>query len=149
MRFLTGSDCHRWEYYPYSEENEKIEFKFTYIKSLPSFKGLAMAVTDHHRMELENSFYNPNEKYFKEVVVDIDGKENVIPLSKGLNVIIGDNSIGKSLFLYAITDDYKKIDKHLRTGYSKYIDKNRLAFRTTIKETDIFRYNQQGVIRNI
>ncbi|HBV83374.1 MAG TPA: hypothetical protein DEB74_11420 [Lachnospiraceae bacterium] len=149
LRFLTGSDCHRWEHYPYSEENEKIEFKFTYIKSLPSFKGLAMAVTDHHRIELENSFYNPNEKYFKEVVVDIDGKENVIPLSKGLNVIIGDNSIGKSLFLYAITDDYKKIDKHLRTGYSKYIDKNRLAFRTTIKETDIFRYNQQGEIRGI
>lgn len=149
LRFLTGSDCHRWEYYPYSEENEKIEFKFTYIKSLPSFKGLAMAVTDHHRMELENSFYNPNEKYFKEVVVDIDGKENVIPLSKGLNVIIGDNSKGKSLFLNAITDDYKKIDKHLRTGYSKYIDKNRLAFRTTIKETDIFRYNQQGEIRGI
>ena len=149
LRFLTGSDCHRWEYYPYSEESEKIEFKFTYIKSLPSFKGLAMAVTDHHRIELENSFYNPNEKYFKEVVVDIDGKENVIPLSKGLNVIIGDNSIGKSLFLYAITDDYKKIDKHLRTGYSKYIDKNRLEFRTTIKETDIFRYNQQGEIRGI
>ena len=88
LRFLTGSDCHRWEHYPYSEENEKIEFKFTYIKSLPSFKGLAMAVTDHHRIELENSFYNPNEKYFKEVVVDIDGKENVIPLSKGLNVIL-------------------------------------------------------------
>lgn len=149
LRFLTGSDCHRWEYYPYSEENEKIEFKFTYIKSLPSFKGLAMAVTDHHRIELENSFYNPNEKYFKEVIVDIEGRENTIPLSRGLNVIIGDNSVGKSLFLYAITDDYKKVDKHLRIGYEKYIDKNRLVFKTTIKETDIFRYNQQGEIRGI
>ena len=149
LRFLTGSDCHRWEYYPYSEENEKIEFKFTYIKSLPSFKGLAMAVTDHHRIELENSFYNPNEKYFKEVIVDIEGRENTIPLSRGLNVIIGDNSVGKSLFLYAITDDYKKVDKHLRIGYEKYIDKNRLAFKTTINETDIFRYNQQGEIRGI
>ena len=57
LRFLTGSDCHRWRYYPYTEENEKTEFKYTYIKSLPSFKGLAMAVTDHHRIELENSFY--------------------------------------------------------------------------------------------
>lgn len=61
LRFITGSDCHRWKYYPYTEEDEKAEFKFTYIKSLPSFKGLAMAVTDHHRIELENSFYNPNE----------------------------------------------------------------------------------------
>ena len=149
LRFLTGSDCHRWRYYPYSEENEKIEFKFTYIKSLPSFKGLAMAVTDHHRIELENSFFNPNEKYFKEVIIDIDGKENIIPLSKGLIVIIGDNSIGKSLFLYAITNDYKKVDKHLRIGYGKYIDKNKLVFKTTIKETDIFRFNQQGEIRAI
>lgn len=61
-------------HYPYLEENEKIEFKFTYIKSLLAFKGLVTAVTDHYRIESENSFYNPNEKYFKEVIVDIDGK---------------------------------------------------------------------------
>ena len=32
LRFLTGSDCHRWKFYPYTEEREKTEFKFTYIK---------------------------------------------------------------------------------------------------------------------
>ena len=31
-----------------------------------------MAVTDYHRIELENSFYNPNEKYLQELVVEID-----------------------------------------------------------------------------
>lgn len=149
LRFLTGSDCHRWEYYPYTEENEKIEFKFTYIKSLPSFKGLAMAVTDYHRIELENSFYNPNEKYVKEIIVDIDGKENIIPLSKGLNVIIGDNSVGKSLFLNAITNDCKKVDRRLHAGYEKYINRNKLLFKTVINEDDIFRFNEQGEIRSI
>ncbi|MBD5521634.1 MAG: hypothetical protein HDR03_10550 [Lachnospiraceae bacterium] len=149
LRFITGSDCHQWKYYPYTEENEKAEFKFTYIKSLPTFKGLAMAVTDNHRIELENSFYNPNAKYIPELVVEIDGGENVIPLSRGLNVIIGDNSIGKSLFLNAITNDYKKADRRLRAGYEKYINKNKLEFVNHIKEEDIFRFNGQGEIRGI
>lgn len=149
LRFLTGSDCHRWKYYPYTEENEKTEFKYTYIKSLPSFKGLAMAVTDHHRIELENSFYNPNEKYVKEVIIEIDGEKNIIPLSKGINVVIGDNSVGKSLFLNAITGNCKKVDRRLYAGYEKYIEKNKLKFGTIINEEDIFRFNQQGEIRSI
>lgn len=149
LRFLTGSDCHRWKYYPYTEENEKTEFKYTYIKSLPSFKGLAMAVTDHHRIELENSFYNPNEKYVKEVIIEIDGEKNIIPLSKGINVVIGDNSVGKSLFLNAITGNCKKIDRRLYAGYEKYMEKNKLKFGTIISEEDIFRFNQQGEIRSI
>ena len=149
LRFLTGSDCHRWKYYPYTEENEKTEFKYTYIKSLPSFKGLAMAVTDHHRIELENSFYNPNEKYVKEVIMEIDGEKNIIPLSKGINVVIGDNSVGKSLFLNAITGNCKKIDRRLYAGYEKYMEKNKLKFGTIISEEDIFRFNQQGEIRSI
>lgn len=149
LRFLTGSDCHRWRYYPYTEENEKTEFKYTYIKSLPSFKGLAMAVTDHHRIELENSFFNPNEKYVKEVVVEINGEKNIIPFSKGINVLIGDNSVGKSLFLNAITDNCKKVDRRLHAGYEKYIEKNKLKFETKINEEDIFRFNQQGEIRSI
>ena len=149
LRFLTGSDCHSWKYYPYTEENEKAEFKYTYIKSLPSFKGLAMAVTDHHRIELENSFYNPNEKYLKEVIIEIDGEKNVIPLSKGINVVIGDNSVGKSLFLNAITGNCKKVDKRLYAGYEKYLEKNKLKFGTIISEEDIFRFNQQGEIRSI
>lgn len=149
LRFLTGSDCHRWKYYPYTEENEKTEFKYTYIKSLPSFKRLAMAVTDHHRIELENSFYNPNEKYVKEVIMEIDGEKNIIPLSKGINVVIGDNSVGKSLFLNAITGNCKKIDRRLYAGYEKYMEKNKLKFGTIISEEDIFRFNQQGEIRSI
>ncbi len=149
LRFLTGSDCHRWKYYPYTEESEKTEFKYTYIKSLPSFKGLAMAVTDHHRIELENSFYNPNEKYVKEVIIEIDGEKNIIPLSKGINVVIGDNSVGKSLFLNAMTGNCKNIDRRLYAGYEKYKQKNKLKFVTIINEEDIFRFNQQGEIRSI
>ena len=126
LRFITGSDCHRWEFYPYTEENENKDFKFTYIKSLATFKGLAMAITDPHRIELENSFFNPNEKYLEKIELQINGETKSIPLSKGINVIIGDNSIGKSLFLNAITNYYKKIPRSVQTGYEKYLEKNNI-----------------------
>ena len=128
LMFITGSDCHRWEFYPYTEENEKKDFKFTYIKSLATFKGLAMAITDPHRIELENSFFNPNEKYLEKIELQINGETKSIPLSKGINVIIGDNSIGKSLFLNAITNYYKKITRSVQTGYEKYLEKNNINF---------------------
>lgn len=149
LRFITGSDCHRWELYPYTEENEKKEFKFTYIKSLATFKGLAMAITDPHRIELENSFFNPNEKYLEKIEVQIDGENKSIPLSMGINVIIGDNSIGKSLFLNAITNYCKKIPRSVQTGYEKYLEKNNINFINSLPEEDIFIFNGQGEIRAI
>lgn len=149
LRFITGSDCHRWEFYPYTEENEKKDFKFTYIKSLATFKGLAMAITDPHRIELENSFFNPNEKYLEKIELQINGETKSIPLSKGINVIIGDNSIGKSLFLNAITNYYKKIPRSVQTGYEKYLEKNNINFINSLPEEDIFIFNGQGEIRAI
>ncbi len=149
LRFLTGSDCHRWRLYPYTEEDEKKEFAFTYIKSLPTFKGLAMAVTDYHRIELENTFFNPNEKYQREIEIEINGRREIIPLSKGINVIIGDNSVGKSLFLNEITQDFKHIDRRRKHGYEKYKEKNKLNFVSKIDESNIFKFNEQGEIRAI
>lgn len=149
LRFITGSDCHRWEFYPYTEENENKDFKFTYIKSLATFKGLAMAITDPHRIELENSFFNPNEKYLEKIELQINGETKSIPLSKGINVIIGDNSIGKSLFLNAITNYYKKIPRSVQTGYEKYLEKNNINFINSLPEEDIFIFNGQGEIRAI
>lgn len=52
-------------------------------------------------------------------------------------------------FLNAITNDCKKVDRRLHAGYEKYIQKNKLLFKTFIKEEDIFRFNQQGEIRSI
>ncbi len=68
--------------------------------------------------------------------------KNIIPLSKGINVVIGDNSVGKFLFLNAITGNCKKVVRRLYAGYEKYIEKNKLKFQTIISEEDIFRFNQ-------
>ena len=108
-----------------------------------------MAITDPHRIELENSFFNPNEKYLEKIELQINGETKSIPLSKGINVIIGDNSIGKSLFLNAITNYYKKIPRSVQTGYEKYLEKNNINFINSLPEEDIFIFNGQGEIRAI
>lgn len=148
LRFITGSDCHRWEYYPKTEKDEKEEFGFTYIKSLPTFKGLAMAITDSHRISISCNFYNPVEKWQDIIQMNIDGNDITIPLSKGINVIIGDNSIGKSLLLNALTD-YYKAEAKLRKGYQKYLDNHGIQINTVIPQNDIFMLNRQGEIRSI
>ena len=149
LRFVTGSDCHNWLYYPNTQKEEKTQFSFTYIKSLPTFKGLAMAVTDYHRISLMDKFFNPVEKFLPEIVLNIDGENICIPMSKGINVIIGDNSIGKSLFLNALTKNIKVTDRKLKRGYEKYLERNKTIIETGISEEDIFMYNQQGEIREI
>lgn len=149
LRFLTGSDCHNWVNYPYTNENEKSQFIFTFIKSLPTFKGLAMAVTDHHRISLVDKFFNPIENFKDEILIELNGQMISIPLSKGVNVIIGDNSIGKSLFLNEITGNYKLTDRGLRNGYQKYLERNKFEIKTVISEDEIFMFNRQGEIRDI
>ena len=152
IRFITGSDCHDWRYYPKETENDQVEFIYTYMKCLPSFRGLVMAITDHRRIKTIDSFFNPTENYTKNIKVVIGEKKYDIPLSKGINVIIGDNSIGKSLLLHKLTE-YRKQQENLLTksvtkGYEKYIKKNDIKIETTIQSTEVFAFDMQGEIRD-
>lgn len=90
VRFITGSDCHSWENYPYTDKNDVKNFIYTYLKSLPTFRGLAMAITDNHRIAYEEKFFNPLEKCIDCIKINVEGQNIDIPLSKGINVIIGD-----------------------------------------------------------
>lgn len=148
LRFVTGSDCHNWYFYPNSNENEK-DIHFTYLKALPTFRGLVMAITDYHRINYSGSFWGQG-RYIKELCIKINGKRNLIPMSKGINVIIGDNSVGKSLLLHELTSEraISNIPK-LKKGYEKYLNENGIEIETRIEEKDIFKFNYQGQIREI
>lgn len=151
LRFITGSDCHDWEFYPKETVNDNTEFRYTYVKCLPTFRGLVMAITDHRRIKTINSFFNPTEISMKSIDMEIDGVEVKVPLSKGINVIIGDNSIGKSLMLHKLTGYCKKKNKLLKTAvaksYDKYLKDNRIKIHTSICEADLFGFDMQGEIR--
>lgn len=152
IRFITGSDCHDWRYYPKETERDNTEFVYTYVKCLPCFRGLVMAITDHRRIKTVNSFFNPTETYTKELQMRIEGREYSIPLSRGINVIIGDNSIGKSLLLHKLTA-YKKQQEGLLAsrvvkGYDKYLKKHDIEINTVIPSAEVFAFDMQGEIRD-
>lgn len=151
MRFITGTDCHDWMSYPYYGQGKTGEVLFTYLKTLPTFKGLAMAITDRHRINLTDSFFGQG-KYIDSILFEIEGQDVSVPLSKGINVIIGDNSVGKSLVLHALTENRyisKERNNRLKRGYEKYLHKYNFTVNTHISENDIFKFNYQGQIRGI
>lgn len=142
---IISSDCHEWEAYPWHDKktegflnNEKKHF--TKIKCLPTFKGLMMAFTSprtrFNRIENNNI-----------VVENIEIGNNIIPLSRGINVIIGDNGSGKSSILEALTltqsdipNHYKKFNKEYNIKVSRI---EKVSFRY-IPQSYIFDRRKKG-----
>ena len=145
LRFVTGSDCHIWAKYP--EEND--DFSFTYLKCLPTFRGLAMAVTNTKRINYVNNFYSTTDKYLDNINIEIDTDEYDIKLSKGINVIIGDNSIGKSLLIHKLTNYNHLNDQKIKDSYDEYLINNKIKINSSIPESNISKFNGQGSIRKM
>ncbi len=151
IRFITGSDCHDWRYYPKETACDNTDFTYTYVKCLPCFRGLVMAITDHRRIKTVNSFFNPTETYTKSIQIAINGVRYDVPLSRGINVIIGDNSVGKSLLLHKLTEYMKQQDGQLSRsvvkGYEQYLKKCNIEISTKIPVAKVFAFDMQGEIR--
>lgn len=145
LRFVTGSDCHDWSKYP--KEND--DFSFTYLKCLPTFRGLAMAVTNTKRINYVNNFYSTTDNCLDSINIEIDNNEYDIKLSKGINVIIGDNSIGKSLLIHKLTNYNYLNDQKIKDSYDEYLINNKIRINSSIPESNISKFNGQGSIRKM
>jgi predicted ATPase len=114
-RTVVGSDCHSWANYPKHDSQAKIPESFcAQIKALPTFKGLLMALSS------PNTRMNPIQpKMRPEYIKSLRMCGNDIPLSPGINVIIGENGIGKSSLLALMQKDKKvtKWQKRVRKEY--------------------------------
>ena len=152
IRFVTGTDCHDWSMYPREDRSDQTsEFPYTYAKCLPTFKGLVMAMTDYYRLNRVDSFFNADKVFLDSITVKTDNKTIEIPLSKGINVIIGDNSIGKSMLLHAITGyekDGEKLSGKIKDGYKAYLRKNKLKIERQLNKGMIFQFDMQGEVRS-
>ncbi len=145
IRFITGSDCHDWNEYP----NESDNFRFTYLKCLPNFRGLAMAITNTRRINYINSFFSNDIKFIDNLEIKINDNYYNINLSKGINVIIGDNSIGKSLLIHKLTE-YRYLNNLSRQkSYEAYLSDNKMQVNTVISEDMICKFDKQGNIRSM
>lgn len=148
LRYITGTDCHVWNNYPQQDETDKTDIKYSYIKSLPTFKGLVMALTEPHRVTTAQ--FEVPSPFISKLGININGVEKSINLSPGLNAIIGDNSIGKSLIIETLIDPkYSKIkEKSKRDGYKAYLKAKKIKIKSFEKEElNKIQYDPQGGIR--
>lgn len=152
IRFVTGTDCHDWTLYPKEDATDMItEFPYTYVKCLPTFKGLVMAITDSSRLKMVNSFFSVDK--FTLDSIKIMNKDDVVevPLSKGINVIIGDNSVGKSMILHALSNfekHGKPLQSNVKSGYKRYMKENNIKITKQLLQENIFGFDMQGEIRD-
>lgn len=143
IRFITGSDCHDWKMYP-----EDDNFKYTYLKCLPTFRGISMAITNYTRIKYVNSFFTVSNKVIDNIELIVDGVQKRIELSKGINVIIGDNSIGKSLLIHKLTNyAYLSNKTKMKKEYEKYLNMNNIEVKTKIDKNMIYEFDRQGGVR--
>lgn len=150
LRYITGTDCHNWSVYPQQFPGDKSDIKFSYLKCLPTFKGLVMALTDSKRVTTAN--FNLKKPFIKEINLTLNSSPISIELSQGLNVIIGDNSIGKSLILDSLIDpSYSNIKPPAKkTGYKNYIKRMKLKISPfSADEVKQIHYDYQGKIREL
>ena len=145
VNFITGSDCHDWAKYP----KKAMNFKFTYLKCLPSFKGIVMSLTNKERIRIGEDFifFNTHENNIDQIEIKIKGISYPLSLSKGINAIIGDNSVGKPLLLHKLNSYRSCKDKK---EYEKYLEDNDITIMLdNMSHNEIYRFDHQGAIRNI
>lgn len=150
--FVLGSDCHDWGVYPLensSMEGRQDENAFSCIKCLPTFRGLVMAITDHSRIKVGNSsFFGASSRRLDCINLSVGGVEYEIPMSPGINAIIGDNSVGKSMLLHALLDyRYLSGDRDLKNGYEGYCRRQGLKLDTHVGDALVCKFDDQHSVR--
>lgn len=136
---ITGSDCHTWENYPYHSVKGTEKKQFTSFKCLPTFKGLLLSITSFNTRA--NRRKNTNLKAIKNIKIsDLE-----IPISNGINAIIGDNGSGKSLLLNYIGTKGK-----IKTIYKSIVKDNNITVEYLNEELSLsdIKYIEQGEIND-
>ena len=143
--FVVGSDCHDWATYPGREGGE---ISYSSLKCLPTFEGLLMAITDPSRIKVGDcSFFSASSSKLDSLRLAVDGKDFDIPLSPGINAIIGDNSIGKSMMIHRLTGCRHVGDSKLADGYEAYCAKEGISIDTLLPVAAEFKFDDQDSVR--
>ena len=139
VNLFVGSDCHEWSAYP-AHHKGCTPIELIYMKALPTFQGLVMAVTDTSRIFKFTE--SPKENTLKELILEVNGHEQRIPLSDKINVIIGDNSVGKSTLVKYLSGVAEK-------GAIDFLKTHKVNILSDQLENEYFTFSGQGKIRGM
>ncbi len=135
---ISGSDCHDWNVYPLHDKTKKEKPLLIKMKAEASFRGLVMSITNTKRFIVDD--IDLRKPFIKQINLNINNEEKSIPLSYGINAIIGDNSVGKSTLVRALLGI--AADGALRF----YSNHNIIVKKALISDSD-YQFNAQGDIR--
>ena len=115
INLITCTDNYSVDKYPEGKTSD--EFIPTWMYSSPNFDGLRIALSEKTRLSYD---YKPIDNWQEEIKEVYLNEENIkikVKLEPGLNVVIGNSSSGKTLFVDSI---YRKIKRESNNDYSKY-----------------------------
>ncbi|MBO5349238.1 MAG: ATPase [Clostridia bacterium] len=106
VNLITGTDNYDPTKYPEPKSDKAEKFIPTWIYTTPNFKGLRLALSEASRIEYADEPTIDDYSIIENIELKNEKIEINTKLTQGLNVIIGESSSGKSLFVDSI---YKKI----------------------------------------
>jgi hypothetical protein len=102
INLITCTDNYNPIHYPKTKSDEASEFFPTWMLAKPTFDGLRLSLSEQSRLIYSKIKPDIWAEYLKSVKLSNDNIEIDVELTSGLNVVIGDSSSGKTLFVDTI-----------------------------------------------
>ena len=135
---ISGSDCHDWNVYPLHDMTKKEKPLLIKMKAEASFRGLVMSITNTKRFVIDDDC--SRKPFIEQIKIKIKNEDKYIPLSYGINAIIGDNSVGKSTLVKCLLGVAPQEANEFFLNHKICIEK------AIVLESD-YMFNSQGDIR--
>lgn len=116
VNLITGSDNYNPSKYPSPKIEDSSEFIPTWMYATPNFRGLKLALSEDSRLEYSENPTIEDYHIIKKVKLSNDKVDIDVNLTQGLNVVIGESSSGKTLFVDSII---KKLKNEGNSNYEE------------------------------
>lgn len=109
INLVTSTDNYNPLIYPAPKDSQASEFIPTWMFALPTFDGLRVSLSESSRLIYSKTCPNPWPKYISKARLNNDKIDIDVELTSGLNVVIGDSSSGKTLFVDSLYNKAKGV----------------------------------------
>ncbi|MFV0289068.1 MAG: hypothetical protein ACK5HR_06445, partial [Mycoplasmatales bacterium] len=120
INLITCSDNYEPSVYPQTKSDIKEDFVPTWMLAEPTFSGLRLSLSESTRLVYKKDKPIFNKDYIKSVKLNNDLIDIDVNLTEGLNVVIGESSSGKTLFMDSLYKKLKDLLPNEDNIYNKY-----------------------------